>query len=82
MGGGGWGSVPNTGAASLQECCWASPDPRRGSASRPQTPLDGVWGGALTPCIRDSIKPTGLVCREEPNLSESSLAGGLRTVRG
>ncbi len=30
-----------------------------------------------TPCLHELIKPTGLVRREEPNLSESSLAGGL-----
>ncbi|MCP3667396.1 MAG: transposase family protein [Gammaproteobacteria bacterium] len=38
----------------------------------------GVCGGAPTPCVPYSIKPTtGLVRREEPTFSESGLAGGL-----
>ncbi len=37
------------------------------------------WGLGRSPnsCVHDSIKPAGLVRYEEPNLSESSLAGGL-----
>ncbi len=45
--------------------------PSEGS-SRP-----GDWGRAPSPWKHDSIKPNGLVRREEPNLSESSLAGEL-----
>ncbi len=87
---GGWGSAPNpgyvAGAPPPNLRCpdrsgGSLPDPllngvcggaQTGSGSRP-----GGWGEAPTPCVHESIKPTGLVRREEPNLSESSLAGGL-----
>ncbi len=39
-----------------------------------------VQGMMIIP--HDSIKPAGLVLRELPNLSESSLAGGFREVPG
>ncbi len=37
----------------------------------------GVWCGARTPCVHDSIKPPVRSPPSSPNLSESSLAGGL-----
>ncbi len=48
----------------------ARPKPRGGS---PDPLLNGFWGGLPTPSVHDSIKPAGLVRRELPNLSESSL---------
>ncbi len=83
-GGRGPAAVPNPGTASVQECRWGLPHPDT---------LNGVWGGAqrggapnniLTAKGRPGAEPQMIQSgqpvwsrREEPNLSESSLAGGL-----
>ncbi len=67
--------------------------PQTGSGGGLGWSPNGVWGGAPTgleaesprglerspgaPPQHDSIKPAGLVHRELPNFSESSLAGGV-----
>ncbi len=54
-------SAPDTAGGSHPSPCWGLPPQPPATFLRQNRPR--VWGGAPTPCVHDSIKPTGLVRR-------------------